>query len=49
MRVILHTNTDHHYIIDDVIEFDVLSAAIEAKQIPQEEEESGFRFREVEE
>lgn len=48
MTVFIHTKTDHHYIIDDVDTFDIYCKAIEGKQIPEDEDTEGFRFKEAE-
>lgn len=45
MTVILHTKTDHHYIIDDVEEFEVRSGSLEGSPL---EDNDGFRFKEAE-
>ena len=46
MTVILHTKTDHHYIIDDVVELEVRSGSLEGSPL---EDNDGFRFQEAEE
>ena len=45
MTVILHTKTNHHYIIDDVEEFEVRSGSLEGSPL---EDNDGFRFKEAE-
>ena len=44
MTVIIHTKTNHHYIIDDVCTIDIQSPALDGAPIPEEEGTKGFRF-----
>lgn len=46
MTIIIHTKTDHHYIIDDAEEVEIRAAALEGSPV---EDGDGFRFKEAEE
>lgn len=47
MTIILHTKTEHHYIIDDVEIIEIQTEkGLEGEPIPEEEQTRGFIFNE---